>query len=318
MLSVIHSSNVSGSTDFYIGAKLGGSSLSYSCTVYDSRCTDDSGFNVGLLSEYKFNTYLSLGASFDWLGKYHSIIHSSNSLYETNSHLMVFSLSPKFSYPIEDSWDIYSRLGPVQLIYGNRKDISLNVGFGIEFDLTKRWRGHFEYQRINDINDDWFNADLESMWVGVAYNLTDDMDSASKISAQRPNTIISNSKSNVVDQRMKPITKIQYFSFNSIVLNSNAKSDLKSVADVLLSMPTTSATIVGYTDSVGSYKVNKRISELRANAVASYLRSLGVSPSKMNVFGYGESDPTGDNTTIEGRKKNRRVTVTIIDSSTDS
>ncbi len=65
--------------------------------------------------------------------------------------------------------------------------------------------------------------------------------------------------------------------------------------------------IGGHTDNVGSEAVNKTISELRANAVLSYLTRAGVSASKLKAVGYGQANPVADNTTPQGRAKNRRI-----------
>jgi len=66
----------------------------------------------------------------------------------------------------------------------------------------------------------------------------------------------------------------------------------------------------GYTDATGKEEYNQKLSERRAQAVADYLHSKGVSTdSKMQVQGYGEADPIADNKTEEGRAQNRRVVI---------
>lgn len=65
--------------------------------------------------------------------------------------------------------------------------------------------------------------------------------------------------------------------------------------------------IGGHTDNVGSEAINQRISEMRANAVLSYLTRAGVSASKLKAVGYGQSKPVADNASPQGRAKNRRI-----------
>ena len=68
----------------------------------------------------------------------------------------------------------------------------------------------------------------------------------------------------------------------------------------------------GYTDTVGSASSNQRLSEQRAQAVANYLISRGVSSSRIRWMGFGETNlkvATGDNVT---EAANRRVEVKII------
>ena len=71
-------------------------------------------------------------------------------------------------------------------------------------------------------------------------------------------------------------------------------------------------TITGYTDNVGEPEHNSTLSLQRAESVRDYLISLGADPKKFQVAGSGEAKPIADNSTEEGRAKNRRVEVTVI------
>lgn len=53
-------------------------------------------------------------------------------------------------------------------------------------------------------------------------------------------------------------------------------------------------------------------SEKRAESVVNYLREKGVDDSRMTYVGYGEEHPVADNATAEGREKNRRVEIRLI------
>jgi OmpA-OmpF porin, OOP family len=70
--------------------------------------------------------------------------------------------------------------------------------------------------------------------------------------------------------------------------------------------------ITGYTDNVGEPADNSTLSLRRAEAVRDHLISLGADPTKFQVSGAGESNPVADNSTDEGRAKNRRVEVTVM------
>ena len=71
--------------------------------------------------------------------------------------------------------------------------------------------------------------------------------------------------------------------------------------------------VIGHTDSVGPEAFNQKLSEGRAQSVASYLETEGqVRAEKMEVSGRGESDPMADNGTDAGRAQNRRVVIEII------
>lgn len=66
--------------------------------------------------------------------------------------------------------------------------------------------------------------------------------------------------------------------------------------------------IAGHTDSVGDAAFNQWLSEERANAVLTYLKSKGVDAARLVAVGYGQTKPVADNATAEGRAKNRRIT----------
>ena len=72
--------------------------------------------------------------------------------------------------------------------------------------------------------------------------------------------------------------------------------------------------IEGHTDGVGSEDYNRQLGEKRAMAVRDYLATKGGIPlHAMNVISYGESKPEADNGTAEGRAKNRRVVVRVLE-----
>ena len=70
--------------------------------------------------------------------------------------------------------------------------------------------------------------------------------------------------------------------------------------------------IAAHTDNVGSDEANKLLSQNRAESVRSYLLSKGIKEKRIKARGYGETVPLASNETPEGRAKNRRVEVRII------
>lgn len=67
--------------------------------------------------------------------------------------------------------------------------------------------------------------------------------------------------------------------------------------------------ITGHTDSQGSDAINNPLSKDRADAVRDYLVAQGVPATRISTVGRGEHQPIADNTTAEGRAKNRRVEI---------
>ena len=101
------------------------------------------------------------------------------------------------------------------------------------------------------------------------------------------------------------------FPTNSSTLNANAQNALAAAAQTLTQSPDTTLTVNGHTDNTGSDAINDPLSQRRAQAVASYLQSRGVSASRMNIFGHGSRQPIASNATVEGRAQNRRVEILI-------
>ena len=100
------------------------------------------------------------------------------------------------------------------------------------------------------------------------------------------------------------------FATNKADLNANSKSALANFSKTLRENNLLSVDIYGHTDSTGNDGINIPLSNKRAQSVESYLKSCGVSASQFkNVSGKGSSEPVADNSTVEGRKQNRRVEV---------
>jgi outer membrane protein OmpA-like peptidoglycan-associated protein len=70
--------------------------------------------------------------------------------------------------------------------------------------------------------------------------------------------------------------------------------------------------ISGHTDNVGDDDSNLILSKKRAEAVKNYLITKGIATERLMVEYFGETKPVADNTTSEGRAKNRRVEMKIV------
>lgn len=101
------------------------------------------------------------------------------------------------------------------------------------------------------------------------------------------------------------------FATDSASLNVNLQSDLFVLAENLNKYPNSIVTVTGHTDNTGPAAYNQDLSERRAQAVASVLRSGGVSGSRLRIIGAGENQPIATNATASGRAQNRRVDITI-------
>jgi peptidoglycan-associated lipoprotein len=72
--------------------------------------------------------------------------------------------------------------------------------------------------------------------------------------------------------------------------------------------------IEGHTDNIGSEEYNQKLAAMRAEAVRNYLAEKdGIPLHAMNIISFGESKPLAANTTSEGRAKNRRVVIRVLE-----
>lgn len=98
-------------------------------------------------------------------------------------------------------------------------------------------------------------------------------------------------------------------------LSPKALPALKKIAEVINALPN-ALNVEGHTDNVPinniKFPSNWDLSSARATSVVQELFNDGIDPTRLSAVGYGEFHPIGDNTTEEGRFKNRRVTLVLM------
>ena len=94
-------------------------------------------------------------------------------------------------------------------------------------------------------------------------------------------------------------------------LRSNAREALSKLTGIVLNYPSLKLNIEGHTDSTGSAELNQTLSEERANSVRDYLIGQGLDARSLSALGFGMNNPVADNSTGEGRQKNRRVEIIV-------
>lgn len=107
------------------------------------------------------------------------------------------------------------------------------------------------------------------------------------------------------------------FAVDSTEISPSFRTALDRVGQSMVQYPDSLIDVYGHTDSTGADQYNLDLSKRRADAVARYLISRGVSSARIQTQGMGESYPVADNNTAEGRAKNRRVEVKITPVSTE-
>ncbi len=106
------------------------------------------------------------------------------------------------------------------------------------------------------------------------------------------------------------------FATGSSAVRPDLQRDLGAVAGNLQAYPNSTIQIIGHTDSDGEASFNQQLSESRASAVASVLLNNGISRSRVQSFGRGESQPVSSNLNPQGKAQNRRVEIVILPNAT--
>lgn len=99
------------------------------------------------------------------------------------------------------------------------------------------------------------------------------------------------------------------FETASAALKEDDIPDLNAIVTYLQNRPELNALIEGHTDNVGKDDANLILSDNRAASVINYLVEKGIERNRLRPQGFGASQPIADNSTKEGRSKNRRVVV---------
>jgi outer membrane protein OmpA-like peptidoglycan-associated protein len=102
------------------------------------------------------------------------------------------------------------------------------------------------------------------------------------------------------------------FDTGQATLQPQSQEQLNNVAAILKAYPKVRARLGGYTDDTGDAASNLVLSEARANTVMRELIRLGADPARLEARGYGEEHPGADNATEEGRQKNPRTSLVIL------
>jgi len=122
-----------------------------------------------------------------------------------------------------------------------------------------------------------------------------------------------------------PVSDATWFDFDRLLFDTGAatlqpasEEQLTNIAAILKAYPQVKIRIGGYTDNTGDPAANLQLSEQRADNVMAELVRLGIDPARMTAKGYGAEDPIADNSTEEGRQKNRRISLRVTDKQASS
>ena len=133
-----------------------------------------------------------------------------------------------------------------------------------------------------------------------------------------PELGVENKLITFIEDTKRPVDDKTWFSFDRLTfetgkatLKPESQEQLKNIAEILKAYPKVTLKIGGYTDNTGDPQANLKLSQQRADTVMADLVKLGVNASRLKAEGYGKEHPVADNSTEEGRAKNRRIDMRV-------
>ncbi|WP_164108446.1 MULTISPECIES: OmpA family protein [Sphingobacterium] len=205
---------------------------------------------------------------------------------------------------------------PVAYIQGNVYNAENKTALSATIAVTNTSNGEVAYLNESDYNDGQFIATLP---VGANY----------AVHVHKPGYMFESRQydiSNIIlkdevfnsDIYLHPLKKGGIMQLNNIYFDTDSSIPLKTsttelqlIVNFLQKNPTVKIEVAGHTDNTGNKIHNQRLSENRASAISAYLLSKGIPSSRVTSMGYGDTKPIGDNTTVDGKQKNRRTEIII-------
>ena len=183
----------------------------------------------------------------------------------------------------------------------------IQAGLGLSGTLSDNLELRVAYQHFFDIGDESYNDD----GVTVGLNWHFGKVKATAVAAAQPE---AQPESVPVQKEVVDTYELQVqFDFDKSDIKSVYKPQFEEIAQTLKESPDVSVTIEGHTCLIGTEEYNQSLSERRSEAVKTMLiQDYGFSSDRISVVGYGETRPIADNSTVEGRQKNRRAIAVIL------
>ena len=300
-LALLVSGAVNAATDnpFYAGARLGNS-------FYDIKDStnnidlENKNLSGGVFAGYQITPWFAAEVGYTNLGS------ATDKNSEGKFTAQGADLVGKYSYAINDKIDVFAKLGVFYYDWnakngatGSDNGFASTAGVGAEYYINNNVSTRIEYQYYKDVG----GADIQFAGVSLAYHW------GAPAPVIAPEVVYVDQVSVAKIEELKLTVP---FAFDSTTITAGDASKLAPFEERLNQYPDATITVVGHTDSTGPEAYNQKLSQERAEAVASALRThLNVGADRVLSEGRGELDPIAPNDTAEGRSENRRVDIIV-------
>jgi OOP family OmpA-OmpF porin len=335
---------------WYMGAGVGQSrariddgrlirSLTANGATMNSFSTDERDLGFKLFVGKQLNQYFSVEAGYFDLGKFNfDATTSGNGALRGETGFRGVNLDLVGQLPLSERFSLLGRVGMQYAktsthFGGNRltavtnpdpseRKLNGKIGLGMEYKLSEALalRAEAERYRLNDAVGNRGEVDMVSL--GLTY----------KFGRPAARAVIAGPHPVVVQQEVplavtetapppappQPVSeKVSFaadalFDFDKADVKPEGKAALDDLMVKLQGMNTEVMIAVGHTDSVGTAAYNEKLSLRRADAVKAYLVSKGLDSVRLYTEGKGETQPVADDRSVDGRAKNRHVTIEVV------
>ena len=221
--------------------------------------------------------------------------------------------------------DAFSGTGLVTVLNPDpsKEVLSYTFGGGLQYQVTRAvgLRAEAQRYRINDAVGDRGDIDVFSLGLTVRFGRSAPAPQSAPEAAMAiaPRPLPPQAPAPVVVVVPVPPATEQYctildlqFDIDRDEILREDKEKLAVVGTFLTKYPDSTAVIEGHSDNIGSEDHNLALSKRRAEKVVGYfVDDLHIDRARLTAVGYGDTRPMADNSTEEGRRKNRRIDAVI-------
>ncbi|RQW29696.1 porin OmpA [Rhodobacteraceae bacterium CH30] len=296
-LPLAHAANVD--EPGYFGAKVGWSDFynqNYAPGLMEGHNSNSDEVGGGVYGGYQINDWFALEGGYDYLGKQR--VDKFSGQEEGKAKFQILQLSGKFSVPLADSLDLYSRIGVAAYradgLGESHSGASPLGAVGLDYAFDKNWSSRFEYQynyRLGKTGDNRLRTDNGLLSLGLTYHF-------GGAPAPVPVAVVTPPPAPAPVQLMEFALKGDtLFAFNKANLNDAGVAELSTIVQqIKQARPQEAAiNIAGYTDRIGSDAYNMKLSKERAATVADFLVQQGIPAGIITAEGFGKADPVTGN-----------------------
>ena len=231
-------------------------------------------------------------------------------------------LSGIYHFRPDAQWVPYlaAGVGYMNLDFDDVDDYSsgyVTYGGGIAYFLKPKLALRADARHIFSFDDSYNNA---SIWLGIAFTIGPKAEEKAPepppepepapLPPPEPVAVVPVPEPAPAPPPLEPVIINIEFDLDKAVIAPVYYEQLAKAADYLQKSPDVNAIIEGHTCNRGSEAYNMTLSRKRAQAVKDYMiSSFGIEADRLEVVPYGETRPMFDNSTKEGRKKNRRIVI---------